>query len=394
MTIMKDTSRIDVNKAVLGIAIILLAANVIQFTNFDNLKKDFGALSSEFNQYKENASSEINALELKNSLLNGSYRGLMRNYTDISGAYAGLNLSYLVLNDSYRNLSARYSDLTGVYTNILTQIDYYQNKTTEFMDWLRTNSRIDSVSDVQKRERVNTLLSSCFNVRGDECQIKTACLDIANEKWFGLSYNHSKLDSLSEFLNKGTGDCKDYSMLYKAEVNNLLAKCENLGTSRVVFESYIENKSAGRYWLGFSEDEGWFLESGYSAFRLKDGYKYPAVICGELFDLNTKRISGHCMVAFTRNRMASGSDGVKELIGAPIVEPQSGIYVGLVEDGSSGISLRPSATYSSYIFLVMTDSDILLFDDKSNNWNSYSGFNESLTSLRIKAVNESQHRLG
>ena len=397
---MAGSFQIDVNQAVLGIAIILLAANAIQFVNMENLKKDFNALTSEFNQYKENASSEINALELKNSQLNGSYRELMRNYTDISDAYSGLNVSYLglnssylVLNDSYQNLSARYNDLTGVYTNILAQIDYYQNKTTEFMDWLRTNSRIESVSDVRERERVDMLLSGCFNAEGDECQIKTACLDIANEKWFSLAYNHSKLDSLSEFLSRKQGDCKDYSLLYKAEVNNLLAKCEDSGASRVVFESYIKNKSAGRYWLDFSEGEGWFYESGYSAFRLNDGYKYPAVVCGELFDLNTNNISGHCMVAFTRNRMASGTADIKELLGAPIVEPQSGIYIGLVEDGSSGISLRPSSVYNSYIFLVITDSDILLFDDKSNGWNSYSGFNESLTSLKIRAMNESQRKL-
>lgn len=165
-----------------------------------------------------------------------------------------------------------------------------------------------------------------------------------------------------------------------------MAKCEKSGADKITFESYIQNESAGKYWLDFSE--GWYLENGYGALNLREGYKYPTVVCGELYDLNTENTSGHCMVAFTQNKILNSED-IKELSGAPIVEPQNGMYVGLVDDLSSGISLRPSTIYSSSIFLIITDSDILLFDDNASSWDSYSGFNESLTELKLRAINAS-----
>jgi len=388
-----EIPRIDM-KLALSVAAVLLIANVVQLVFYEGVKKDldsintaFVSLNAQFDSYKDTASAQILNLERQNSELNRSYLDLSQNYSTLNGKYSDLGRAYSSLNTSYVNLSVRYSNLTDVYTTILSEIDQYQRNITDFMSWLKSNSNTSGVTDTQTRERVNTMLSSCLNVNGGVCTIKTGCLFIANEQWLDISYKIASLDSLDTFLGRKTGDCKDYSLLYKAEMNYELEKCNYLGGRTITLESYVKNASAGKYWLDFSE--GWYLESGNSAFDLPGGYVYPTVICGELYDLNTGNVSGHCMVAFTRNRVTSTSN-LNELANAPIVEPQTGEYVGRVGQSSSGISLRPDRKYDSNIFLVITDSDIMLFDEGSKAWNSYSIFNASLSILKSEAINATQ----
>jgi len=390
---MVDSLLIKYRNVLVILFIIVLAFAIFQYISYDKLKHDYNTLNYEFSIYKEKTSIQIT--------------NLSSNYDKLSLNYMALNYSYNALNDKYQALNVKYSNLTNIYTDILDKIDQYQRNITEFMNWLSENSKIYSIRDVSIQKTLSSRLNNyCIQIVNDTCTIKTGCLFLTNSKWLELTYENSSLSSLEEFLTHKSGDCKDFSLLFKAEMNYLLERCESLGATNVVLESYKISNIVVMYDSGYQLDfsipaQGWYIRSGY-AFNLTKGYIYPVIVCGNLFDPNTNNISGHCMVAFTRNKISS-VDNIRNLLGAPIVEPQTGEFVGTIYDETSpvetsqtwfvyrpnyqNISLMPNRDYSSFIFIVITDSDIMLFDEASNSWISYSLFYHKLSDLRIKAIN-------
>ena len=77
------------------------------------------------------------------------------------------------------------------------------------------------------------------------------------------------------------------------------------------------------------------------------------------------------------------------LNGAPLIEPQNGIYLGKVNDESSAVNLINENNHgkvNSYISIVITDNDLFLFSDEYKKWLSYSIFNGELSETKDAVI--------
>ena len=341
------------------ILLVFLVIIVVQFLNAKKLGNDISSLNNE-NQ------------ELKNSLQN-------------------LNENYNQLNKSYTELNKFENILKTEINSTITKIETYETELRESMAWFKTNSILNK--DIQKQSEAISLLESyCLEKTSNQCHIKTGCFYLINRINLNLDYQSDirttgrtdKLQSLNEFIQHGGGDCEDYALFYKAEFNSILEKCKDLSPSNILLESYYETKETNPYFLDFYSR--WYIDRAIKV-DLKEGYIYPNVICGNIFDLNLGAIGGHCVVAFTKNKITSIED-INNLDRSPIIEPQDGSYMGLINDVSSGIYIiRKDYTPESYIYEVITDQDLLLFSTKYGEWLSYSIFDNQLNSQKLELMN-------
>jgi hypothetical protein len=302
-----------------------------------------------------------------------------------------------VLNDSYNQLSSAYSGLNASYFDLqleteglISKVDNYEQNLQNSMQWFKTNANLSGINDSVKTEQVQySLRDNCFVIEGGKCKVKTGCLWVTNTK-LGLEYKSDieytyqadRLLSLQDFVKSYGGDCEDYALFYKAEMNQILDECGNYVPSNIALEAFVGG-GQDDYFLDFNtEQETRYYIPQAQPFQMKTGYIYPNVVCGQLYNAGTEQISGHCVVAFTKNKIKTISQLWTELNGAPLVEPQNGEYMGLI-NSNSGIYLA-SATqqHDSYIYIVITDEDEFLFDEENEVWLSYSSFSQDLELLK------------
>jgi len=348
------------------ILLVSLVIIVVQFLNAKKLGNDISSLNNE-NQ------------ELKNSLQN-----LNENYNQLNKSYTELNKSYSELNE-FENI------LKKEINSTITKIETYGIELKESMAWFKTNSILNK--DNQKQSEAISLLESyCLEKTSNQCHIKTGCFYLINRINLNLDYQSDirttgekdKLQSLNEFIQNGGGDCEDYGLFYKAEFNSILEKCKVFNSSNIVLESYYETEETSPYFIDFYNR--WFIDRA-TKVDLKEGYIYPNVICGNIFDLNLDIIGGHCVVAFTKNKIKSIED-LNNLDKSQIIEPQDGSYMGLINDVSSDIYLiTKNNIHNSYIYEVITDEDLFLFSTKYEEWLSYSIFDNELNTQKLELIN-------
>jgi len=396
------------------VSAFLLAAVILKFA-------ENASLSAAYQNYRTIAAAEMDRLDAEvsgliienqalsesKSELDATYSKLLSDYRSLNASLNKLNSDYEALNDSYSQLSTEYSGLNASYLTlrvetekVLGKVDDYEKNLQDSMSWFRTNSDLSGIGDRLKTERVQYgLHDNCYRIEGGMCKIKTGCLWVVNEHYLGLSYRtdietthtNDTLLSLQDFIRNWGGDCEDYSLFYKAEMNYILSKCMEGGISQssIMLEGFNPGGSED-YFLDFktAQETRYYLPDTLPAV-LKNGYIYPVEVCGNIYDLNQDVVTGHCIIAFTRNRINSIDDIRAELNLAPMIEPQTGEYMGLVNDASSGIYLASDSNMGdkdSYIYMLVTDGDHMLFDEEKGAWISYSGFSEELAELELRLV--------
>jgi hypothetical protein len=398
------------NKAVLALSLImtLILGSGVSYMYIENTK-----ISSQYSDFKEKATNEnnlyrnrIDNLENQNSnlsneldllyeeydalginfdILRRTYDtldeeyGLLRgNYDNLGKEYGSLETNYHNLRSIYSSLDENFNDLVTELEETITMIEDYETEIRKSMEWFRTNS-------VLEEEFIEPSLDTCIRLEGDTCRIKTGCIHLVNAKLLEMRYipdletsnQRDKMQNLSSiFKNKG-GDCEDFSLLYKAQWNYLMEQC---GNSKIVVEGW-ESSTGDKYALDYEQN---WLKDNAKAVVFSD-YKYPSIVCGNMFDPNSGRVNGHCVVAFTKKEIKSVKD-LSELDKALLIEPQNGKYLGLINDKSSEVSLRGlNNQYSSYIYQVITNNDHFAFSNSK--WQSYSGFLQELATHRMNMQN-------
>jgi len=329
-------------------------------TYIETTEAQIQSLQSQMNQVSE--SLESTQLQLAEEKQNSSL--LSRQVSRLSTEGSGLRLEL--------------KDVKNETLGLLDTIEEYQKEIESSMEWFKQNSEL---GETQMEETVKARIeSACMNMKRDECQIKTGCFYLLNEERWDITYKSDaqtsgradKMMSLTEFLDNSGGDCEDYSMFYKAEFNHLLEECEKNNAKTISIEAwYRAGASGGIHWLSY--EKKWYFEFVNGIF-LEPDYIYPHVVCGYIFDLRTQQLGGHCILAFTKNKIESVEDIEKELRLAPVIEPQNGKYLGLIEDTTSGIYLNQGQ--GSYITTVISDNDYFMSTD--NGWTGYSLFNKQL----------------
>jgi hypothetical protein len=196
---------------------------------------------------------------------------------------------------------------------------------------------------------------------------------LVNEQFMNLEYKddttlgkQDKFISLSEFLQNKGGDCEDFSLLYKAEINYLLDNCTK---NKITIDAFVPG--SGKYFLDNSNT--WYY-SDAKKYTLKQGYTHPNIVCGFLKDPNkSDAFGGHCVVAFSKEKITS-INNLENLNLAELVEPQTGQYLGHVIYGGEAFKIEyyVDGEYipedSSYIKQIITNDDYYLYH---GGWKSY-----------------------
>lgn len=360
------------NKVYIIIIVILSILVVSLFYMYSSISADYSILAREHETYIELANSRIEELE-------GNIESLEKFKSSLEIEKGQLEKSY--------------EDLKEEVDEIIEKIETYKNELEKSMEWFKDNSILNEGDSRQKRV-INYLDSECLIGKSNTCYIKTGCFWLVNSEKLNYKYKkdiytseeEDKLQSLVDFISNKGGDCEDYSLFYKAELNSIIERCEDGGYSNIVIESWIETeKPSGKYWL--DKDKDWYLED-VTGIILDEGFIYPNVVCGNIYDLNLDEISPHCIIALTKNKIESIKD-MNKLMKAPLFEPQSGMYIGLIDDISSDIGLVTKQNYDyldSFIDTVITDNDYFLFSESEEEWLSYSIFSEELYDKKMELL--------
>ncbi len=181
------------------------------------------------------------------------------------------------------------------------------------------------------------------------------CINSAMQEDLGfrfLSEWTDRLYSIPEMIDRGGGDCDDYSLFAMALLNSM--KEDGVRADLRVGEA----RGVEAVLLGLGENDS---STGTSAGDLQA--VYPMAMCYTISSRN-EDISGHCINILSRSRVES-IDELEKLNGSMTFDPQNGDFTGLVgddfhicADGDTGCELRRDS-----INIVMTGDDIYEFKD-------------------------------
>ncbi len=300
-------------------------------------------LSSKLNQTK----SRLQSCEERFKIVNGSFNDLMQEYNNVTEVNKLLQKS---VNKTIQKINNFYSQL---------------NKTTE---WFRMNSDIDHFQNL-KLWLGHYLNNYCVRT-GKVTEIDTACIAyFVNQEQFHIGYfsNNStlKFQSLPEFYRRKGGDCKGFSMFYKAEWNEILdyLNKRKINLSNVVIKSFVEGD--GNTAIGFSTS--WILT--HAEAKKIDGYVYPSVVCGLFKDYGTD--FGHCVIALSKKPVSN----LEDIENSILIEPQSGEFLGKFGEVAS---LEPQRSDDT-IWLIITDNTLFQYD---TSWRSLYDLSSELLNLK------------
>ncbi|MDD4983585.1 MAG: hypothetical protein PHH82_01940 [Candidatus ainarchaeum sp.] len=337
-----------------------------------------------------------NLLEFKYNSLVGDFNALSTQYAELLAQYSELQTKYYELVEEYKSLNLEYNkaldisaELTDKLYSAKEELNGYKIEVQSSLDWFKENATLESKSIKSKLD------SKCISSTAGYCTIAEPCLDLVNEQFMGLEYKDDttlgktdKFISIDEFLENKGGDCEDFSLLFKAEINYLLEKCSG---KEIKVEAFVTSDS-GNYFLDNSNS--WYYANA-KKHNLIAGYIYPNIVCGVLKDPNKADVfGGHCVIAFSKEKIESLLD-LEKLNLAELVEPQTGQYLGRMKYGSTTFNVEyyvegeyfPESV--SYIKQIITDNDYYLYQ---NGWKGYESIYDMFITLEqeIDSILEKQ----
>ncbi len=348
------------------IIIIFLLINIF----FVSQQKEL--LEKNFSEYQSKTSQEINFFEKEINSLEKNIFELENEKNILQLNLEQLTINYNDLEITKNQLNQDYFLLKEEVDSTIQKIDSYEKEIQDSMEWFKTNS---TLSEKQRNILLN-LKTNCLTQKKDSCEINIACFDLINSEFNNFFYkddditsnSFDKLQSIEQFVSNKGGDCEDFALMFKAEYNSLIANCVEQKKEIVLF-TWVHGKE--KYWLNNSST--WYFENAKKVF-LEKNYFYPTIVCGNIYDLQSQKVNGHCVIAFAKQKIISISD-LNELNNAPIIEPQNGFYLGKI-NSDSNINLIDFKKSDSFISVVITDDDYFLYSN--DHWNNYSEFKKQL----------------
>ncbi|MGM5482736.1 MAG: hypothetical protein ACQESF_04710 [Nanobdellota archaeon] len=354
------------NIIIIMLVTAIICSSIIIFSYKDknnNLREKISTIEKEALTAIANMNKTINFLDSQNSRLKASLKHL-------NSSYNTLKYNYKMLNKSYQQLGEEYKTQQTDVQRLLTSIELYKQEIERSMEWFQKNSNI-KILDIKELE--DDLEDKCL--KKSSCKIKLGCLHLVNK---GEDYSYKsdestndqkdKLQSLQDFINNKGGDCEDYSLFYKAELNFLAEKCNE----EITFETYKEG--ANNYFLDY--DKKLYVKNAKKVTF--SGYTSPVIVCGKIEQLPEDKNKGHCAIALSKKIIKNRQD-FTSLNKAPVIEPQNGKLIGIINK-----DIKLANTKSTEITLLITDNDLFLFSENENKWLSYKNFYNKLNTIKSK----------
>ncbi|MCX6772776.1 MAG: hypothetical protein NTV88_03320 [Candidatus Micrarchaeota archaeon] len=272
-----------------------------------------------------------------------------------------LNKTRVSLEEQQAKVAAISTDLFSLETNINAS-----------MAWFKVNAQLPTANihllDIFKTR----MISDCV----DGSELNLACISylMANTA-FNIHYRTDPqstgkadfLQSVEQTIESQWGDCEDYSLLFKAELN--YARQAQHGLSIVTFAG------GGNGDFRVYPKESIPLSGSDSYWYVPNAHK---IQLGSLDSINAYVIcfradsqNGHCTVALSQNRIEN-SGQIQLLAGAQVFESQTGQYLGTVGNEYTVCSSNDCLYQARAIMLVISDSDLYKFEN--GEWTSYSDY--------------------
>lgn len=382
------------------VVVLVLLLVVVSYLAYESHSRA-ERLSKEFTLVKAQLTSlQERVQELSLSLKNASQEiqnqrkviaSLEKNNTDLQKQLEEKTYKLKVKEKELEKKNEQLSALQGDINRTLAELEEYEERLNERMQWFQDNSNINSFDDYYSFEKM--LRSKCLQTAHGTCSINLACLSFVNTHEKGLSYKTDEetsqesdaLQNLESILMNEGGDCEDFSLLFVSEINYLRGFCRSLGSDDLEFTGFVPGNG-----VFYVENSKAYYLANAEARSLPEEYNYYYIACGnfpEAPNVETNSdVVGHCVVAFSDEPITSSEDVYNSLRKAILVEPQTGeVLYDLRTDTEMYVPLNSTVGRKYFLYLVITNSDAYEFNEKSGDWKGFGDF--------LNFINEQKERL-
>lgn len=282
--------------------------------------------------------------------------------TDLQAENVGLKNDVNSLGSELESQKSKYEELNKDYTAKKSQLEDIKLKLEEFEEGIeeKLSSFAENSNFRNMPEEYDYLRNGIALTKANECKIHLPKIVYVNDANFKLSYRddiegETELKSLNDIFDDYGGDCDDYSLLFMAEYNALMNSCVNSGFDR---SEVMVDGMTSTYGVYIIEDYGnSYLYYTGAPVDINNGDNYMYGVC-----YNENETAGHCVVGLFSDSIKSEEDISPLLDGVPLVEPQSGVYLGEINEDID----------EEDILFLITDTDVYVLEE--NEWRGYSTF--------------------
>ena len=382
--------------AAIALALLLISGLAGLAYNLSGEKDALSATLEKSNQANTNLSVRIAELEGRLTVLDSQKDALIAQVAQLASErdsaraeVEDANAAILALNSTVSRQSGKIESLVLDINSTKKSLDDFERQINESAEWFKNNSNITAVR--QFREMQNQLDAFCIDVYGDTCRVKLSCPRLVNHEYSQFEYiadsslfgKADKLQSLQEFADNRGGDCEDYSLAVKAELNFLVQKCNGRGLNKIQFEPVVVEQGQ-RYTIKndiYSDPPVTWYYDNTKGLQLPLDYSNYHIVCGTFAvgtSINgTTVLGGHCLLGFSKTKIANSSDIYPAISDSYFVEPQNGYAIdttGYVKPQSGQSYPADFRSTTASIWAIITGDDFYIYsqqDDGTWRWRGY-----------------------
>ncbi len=326
-----------------------------QYTNQEQaLKQEIAVLKSKINQ----KDAELGSLRLN----------LSERETELTSLYKDLAEAEQKLNETEAELQSKQTTLeeyTEEFNELSSDIEDIESSLNDSLQWLSENSKMS----VQTEYFISYSDMKC----NDDGELNLACIPLFMDRHIGFTYidePNDKLNSIDEMVEKGGGDCEDYSIFLKALLNDYEGSPKLIAWEAEPGSTFIVHTTSTKEW--YYEDS-----ASVDLGRLKD--YHPVVFC-YVTSYTIVRLEGHCIVALPESEIAANED-IAFLEGAKTFEPQTGEYTGRIgTDFNLCYDDQSCGYYPGDSIIIISDNDLFQYID--GQWKSLAEYQGKADELK------------
>ncbi len=343
----------------LSISIILLlivsAGLTFLFLENNSLKEEIIQSQEQHENQEKSLRQEISILKSnitqKDAELSSLRLNLSEREIELTSLYKNLSETEKKLNETEAELQSKQTTLeeyTEEFNELSSDIENIESSLNDSLQWLSENSKMSAESEY--------FISYSNRKCMEDDELNLACIPLFMDRHIGFTYidePNDKLNSIDEMIEKGGGDCEDYSIFLKALLNDYEDNPDLIGWKPEPGSTFIVHTTSEKEWY---YDDSTSVDLG----RLED--YHPVVFC-YVTSYTISRLEGHCIVALPEDEIATKED-ISLLEGAKTFEPQTGEYTGRIgADFNLCYDNENCGYYPGDSIIIISDSDLFQFID-------------------------------